>query len=130
MRKLCIVVLGVFFALLVIESPSSLARANAFQNSNSSTTTNTNRKMNVPHRRRHVSTDRRKHKGIGHAYKGAGKSAARGGKRFGKNIRHGKPIKGGRELGRGMGGMGKGVGKGTGRVGRKVGHKIKKVVKP
>lgn len=125
MRKLCIVLFGILFALLVTENPSSLARANAFQNTN-----NTNRTMSVPHRRRRRGRDRRRHPGVGHTYKGAGQSAGRGGKRFGKNIAHGKPIKGGRELGRGMGGMGKGVGKGTGRTGKKVGRKIKHAIKP
>src|SRR6266496_2241594 len=85
------------------------------------------RVMHVPHRRRRTGRDlaRRKHRGIGHAYKHGGKSAGRGGKRFGKNIWRGKPVTGGKELGRGMGGFGKGVGKGTGRTGRKVGRKVK-----
>jgi hypothetical protein len=125
MRKLCIVLLGVLFALTTAETPSSLARANALQPTQ---TTTTNRKMNVPHRRRHTGTDRRKHKGIGHAYKGAGKSAARGGKHFARHMRHGRPIKAGRAMGHGMAGMGKGVGKGTARTGKKVGRKIRHVV--
>jgi len=90
------------------------------------------RVLQVPHRRRRTGRDvaRRKHRGIGHAYKYGGKSAGRGGKRFAKNISRGKPVKGGRELGRGMGGFGKGVGKGTGRTGRKVGRKVKQAVTP
>jgi len=90
------------------------------------------RVMHVPHRRRRTGHDvaRRKHRGIGHAYKYGGKSAGRGGKRFGKNISRGKPVKGGKELGRGMGGFGKGVGKGTARTGRKVGRKVKHAVMP
>ena len=88
--------------------------------------------MYVPHRRRRTGRDvaRRKHRGIGHAYKQGGKSAGRGGKRFGKNISRGKPVKGGKELGKGMGGFGKGVGKGTGRTGKKVGRKVKHALTP
>lgn len=90
------------------------------------------RKLHVPrrHRRHRKGQDVKRHKGIGHAYKQGGKSAGRGGKRFGKNIAHGKPVKGGKELGKGMGGLGKGVGKGTGRAGKKVGRKIKHAVTP
>jgi Ni/Co efflux regulator RcnB len=90
------------------------------------------RVMHVPHRRRRTGRDvaRRKHRGIGHAYKHGGESAGRGGKRFGKNISRGKPLKGGKELGKGMGGLGEGIGKGTGRTGRKVGRKVKHAVTP
>ncbi len=59
------------------------------------------RVMFVPYRHRPT-----KHRGIGHPYKDAGKSAGRGGKRFGKDISRGKPPKGGKELGKGMGGFG------------------------
>lgn len=51
----------------------------------------------------------------------------RGGKRFGKNIAKGKPIKAGRELGKGAGGFGKGVGQGTAGVGKKIGKGTKRV---
>jgi len=88
------------------------------------------RVLNVPHRRRRRGTDVRRHRGIGHSYKHGGKSAGRGGKRFGKNIAHGKPVKGGKEFGKGMGGLGKGVGKGTGKTGKKVGKKVKHAVTP
>jgi hypothetical protein len=88
------------------------------------------RVLNVPHRHKRRGTDRRRHAGIGHAYKNAGKSAGHGGKHFGKDVAHGRPIRGGKHLGKGMGGFGKGVGKGTGRSGRKVGKKIKHAVTP
>jgi hypothetical protein len=77
---------------------------------------------------RHIRRHRRR--SIKHTYGDAGKSAGRGGKRFGRHVAHGKPIKGGKELGKGVGGMGKGVGQGTGRVGKKVGKTIKKAVTP
>ena len=54
----------------------------------------------------------------------------RGGKGFGKNISKGKPLKAGKDLGKGAGGFGKGVGKGTAGVGKKIGHKTKKVFTP
>lgn len=87
------------------------------------------RKLYVPERgrRRHRDTP---HRGIGHAYKSGGKSAGRGGKRFARNMWHGKPLKGGKEFGKGMGGFGKGVGKGTGRTGKKVGGTITHAVTP
>ena len=112
--------------------PASFARALAVQDQQNQNTNQdqTKRKLHVPHRRHRKGSDVRKHKGIGHAYKQGGKSAGRGGKRFGKNIAHGKPVKGGKELGKGVGGLGKGVGKGTGRAGKKVGSKIKHAVTP
>ena len=88
------------------------------------------RVLNVPHRRRRRGTDVRRHRGIGHTYKNAGKSAGHGGKHFGKNIAHGRPIRGGKHLGKGMGGFGKGVGKGTGKTGKKVGKTVKHAVTP
>lgn len=110
MRKVSMFLFAILLVLPFIFAGSSL-RANAsLQDPNP----NQNRRvMNVPQRRRRTGRDvaRRKHRGIGHAYKGGGKSAGRGGKRFGKNISRGKPVKGGKELGKGMGGFGKGSGK-------------------
>jgi hypothetical protein len=130
MRRLSMFLFAILLTLPFAFAGSSL-RANASvqdqQNPNQD-----RRVMHVPHRRRRTGRDvaRRKHRGIGHAYKHGGKSAGRGGKRFGKNIARGKPVKGGRELGKGMGGFGKGVGKGTGRTGRKVGRKVKHALTP
>lgn len=92
-------------------------------------------KLYVPRRRRRTGSDisRRRHgrhRGIGHAYKSAGKSAGRGGKRFGKNMARGRPIRAGKEFGKGMGGFGKHTGKGTARTGKKVGQKVKQAVTP
>src|SRR5258706_12376279 len=118
---------SIFFIVILLVLPLGFAgpflRAKAgLQDPNP----NQNRRvMNVPQRRRRTGRDvaRRKHRGIGHAYKGGGKSAGRGGRRFGKNISRGKPVKGGKELGKGMVGFGKAVGKGPARTGTKVGSK-------
>ena len=80
--------------------------------------------MNQPYRHR------RNSRNIGHAYSHAGNSAGRGGKLFGKNISRAKPLKAGKEFGRGMGGFGKGIGKGTGLTGRKAGMTTKRAVTP
>ena len=126
---------AMFLFVMLLAPPFTLAgssnRANASVQDQQSQDQN-RRVLQVPHRRRRTGRDvaRRKHRGIGHAYKQGGKSAGRGGKRFGKNISRGKPVKGGKELGRGMGGFGKSVGKGTGRTGKKVGRKVKHAVTP
>ena len=107
----------VLFALLVAFFFIVPLPAGAQEQTSQSAQTNT--QPIVPkHRRRH-SRELRRH-GIKHSYAKAGKSAGRGGKRFGKNIARRKPIKAGRELGRGMGGFGKHVGKGTAKVGKKI----------
>ena len=113
------------FAGLVAISPVA-ASVNRFQDQENQN----KRVLNVPHRRRRRGTDVRRHRGIGHTYKNAGKSAGHGGKHFGKNIAHGRPIRGGKYLGKGMGGFGKGVGKGTGKTGKKVGKTVKHAVTP
>ncbi len=130
MRKVSMFIFAILLVLPFVFAGSSL-RANASLQDQQNPNQN-RRVMNVPQRRRRTGRDvaRRKHRGIGHAYKGGGKSAGRGGKRFGKNISRGKPVKGGKELGKGMGGFGKGVGKGTGRTGRKVGRKLKHALTP
>ena len=117
-------ILAAAFSVPVFISPV-VASVNLFQDQNQN-----KRVMNVPHRRRRRGTDRRRHRGIRHAYGNAGKSAGHGGKHFARHMRHGRPIKAGRALGRGMGGFGKGVGKGTARTGKKVGKKVKHAVTP
>lgn len=90
------------------------------------------RKLTIPQKGRRGKGEgaRRRHRGIGHAFKHAGKSAGRGGKRFGKNMARGRPVRAGKELGKGMGGFGKGVGKGTARTGKKVGKSVKRALTP
>jgi len=73
-------------------------------------------------RRRRVRGDfgRRRHRGIKHEYKEAGLSVGHGGKRFGKHMKHGRPLHAGASFGRGMGGFGKHFGKGTAHVGKRI----------
>ena len=73
-------------------------------------------------RRRRVRGDRprRGRHSIRRSFARAGRSAGRGGKRFGQNIGHGRPVRGGKELGKGMGGFGKHTGRGVGRTMRRV----------
>ncbi len=122
---------GLLFVLLAaFAGPVAISPVAASVNRFQDQENQNKRVLNVPHRRRRRGTDVRRHRGIGHSYGNAGKSAGRGGKRFGKNIAHGKPAKGGKEFGKGMGGFGKGVGKGTSKTGKKVGRKIKHAVTP
>jgi hypothetical protein len=79
------------------------------------------RVLTVPgKRRRRVRRDSPRGRGIGSAFKKAGKGAGRGGKRFGQNIARGRPIRAGKEMGKGMGTFGKNVGKGMARVGKRI----------
>lgn len=71
-------------------------------------------------RRRRIRGDRPRGRGIGSAFKKAGKGAGRGGKRFGQNIARGRPVRAGKEFGKGMGSFGKNVGKGMARVGKRI----------
>ena len=121
MRRKSFVLSVILAALLAV--PAAFASTLEVQDQNQNANHNTNR------RRRHV-TRRHRRQGIKEDYAGAGKSAGHGGKRFGKNIKHGRPVKAGKELGKGMGDMGKGVGHGTKQVGKKVGKGIKKAVTP
>ncbi|HEY0375816.1 MAG TPA: hypothetical protein VGC87_02570 [Pyrinomonadaceae bacterium] len=70
-------------------------------------------------RRRRWRSERRR-RGIRSAFKKAGKSAGRGGKRLGQNVARGRVLRGGREFGKGMGGFGKHTGKGISRTMRRV----------
>lgn len=81
-------------------------------------------------RRRRVRGDRRRHRGIGHAYGRAGRSAARGASRLARYTAQGRPVRGGKHFGKGMGGFGKHAGKGTARVGKKIGRGFKRAVTP
>ena len=74
------------------------------------------------HRRRRVRGDfgRRRHRGIKHEYKESGLSVGHGGRRFGRHMKHGRPLHAGAAFGRGMGGFGKHFGKGTARVGKRI----------
>lgn len=80
------------------------------------------RVMTVPSdgRRRRVRREGRRGRGIKSAFARAGRGAGRGGKRFGQNIAKGRPVRGGKELGKGMGTFGKYTGKGIARTAKRV----------
>ena len=87
-------------------------------------------------RKRNVRGDRRRSRGIGNAlgkagirYGRAGKSLGRGSARLAKNTAVGRPVRGGKEFGKGAGGFGKNVGTGTGYVGVAAGRTGKKIGK-
>lgn len=71
-------------------------------------------------RRRRWRSEGRRRRGIRSAFKRAGKSAGRGGKRLGQNLARGRVLRGGKEFGKGMGGFGKHTGKGVARTMRRV----------
>jgi hypothetical protein len=81
-------------------------------------------------RRRRVRRDRPRHRGIRGSFKEAGKSAGRGGKGLGRNMGDGRPVRGGKEFGKGMGGFGKHVGIGTGKIGKRVGKATRRALTP
>jgi hypothetical protein len=62
----------------------------------------------------------RRRGGIKNAFARSGRSAGRGGKLFGKNIAKGRPVRAGKEFGKGMGGFGKHFGKGMSRTAKRV----------
>lgn len=80
------------------------------------------RVLTPPHgtRRRRWRAEGRRRRGIRSAFKRAGKSAGRGGKRLGQNVARGRVLRGGKEFGKGMGGFGKHTGKGVARTMRRV----------
>ena len=71
-------------------------------------------------RRRRIQPDRPRGRGIKSAFGKAGRGAGRGGKRFGQNMAKGRPIRAGKELGKGMGTFGKYTGKGVARTAKRV----------
>ncbi len=74
-------------------------------------------------RPRRVGEDRPRQKGIKRAFRQAGESAVRGGKRFAGNIAEGRVVRAGKELGLGAGGFGKHSAIGVGRTGKRVGRR-------
>lgn len=71
-------------------------------------------------RRRRVRPEGRRRRGIKSAFARAGRGAGRGGKRFGQNMAKGRPVRAGKELGKGMGTFGKYTGKGVARTTKRV----------
>ena len=123
MNQLHTVLLAVF--CLFAATPNSLATTST----NAAPTLNQSHYASI-HRAHYVARHRRHRRGIGQAYKHAGVSAARGGTGFARHMSHGRPVRAGGALGRGMGGMGKGVGVGTARTGKKVGTTVKHATTP
>lgn len=81
------------------------------------------RVMRVPNderRRRRVRYEGKRGRGIKSAFGRAGRGAGRGGKRFGQNMAKGRPVRAGKELGKGMGTFGKYTGKGVARTAKRV----------
>lgn len=117
MRKLFSILVALLLALpfaLNLFQSRAVARAWSVQDDE-------RRVMTVQgNRRRRVRRDRGRGRGIRHSFKRAGKSAGRGGKRFGTNMAQGRPVRAGKELGKGMGGFGKHTGKGVGKTMRRV----------
>ena len=63
-------------------------------------------------------------------FKSAGKDVAKGGEGVGHEMKQGKPVAAGKDLGEGVGQAGKKVGEGVGEAGKKVGEGAKKAVSP
>lgn len=81
------------------------------------------RVLRVPNdgqRRRRIRPEGRRGRGIKSAFGRAGRGAGRGGKRFGQNMAKGRPVRAGKELGKGMGTFGKYTGKGVARTAKRV----------
>lgn len=84
---------------------------------------NERRVLTIPNngqRRRRTGYDRKKGRGIKSAFGKAGRGAGRGGKRFGQNMAKGRPVRAGKELGKGMGRFGKYTDKGVARTAKRV----------
>lgn len=78
-----------------------------------------------PHstRPRRVGKDLPRQRSIRRAFRQAGESVVRGGKRFGGNIAEGRVVRAGKELGLGAGGFGKHSAVGVARTGKRVGRR-------
>jgi hypothetical protein len=128
MRKLSFYVLSL---LLAVPTSAALVGVTAYAGRMQNNQEGQERKvLTVPgSRRRRIRSERRR-RGARATYARGGKSAGRGGKRFGKNIAHGRPIRGGKEFGKGMGGFGKYTGKGVARSSKRAARATKHAVKP
>jgi hypothetical protein len=128
MRKLLILTFAllVFLSSSVSGKPVSAAFKMVQDQDNQSPRVLTQRRA----RRWHGRGDRPRHRGIRGSFKEAGKSAGRGGKGLGRNMSDGRPVRGGKEFGKGMGGFGKHVGIGTGKIGKRVGKATRRALTP
>jgi hypothetical protein len=62
--------------------------------------------------------------------KKSGSEVGKAGKSLGRNVKHGRVVRGGKHFGQHMGHAGKHFGKGTGKAAKKTGHAIKNAAKP
>jgi hypothetical protein len=118
MRKVLLLLPALLLALpFAFTASDAVASARTFQDGQDD-----RRVLNVPNngRRRRVRSERRRGRGIKSAFARAGRGAGRGGKRFGQNMAKGRPVRAGKELGKGMGTFGKYTGKGVGRTAKRV----------
>lgn len=101
-------------------SDNATLRARTLQNQDSQDERRVLRIPNNGKRRRRVRYEGRRGRGIKSAFGRAGRGAGRGGKRFGQNMAKGRPVRAGKELGKGMGTFGKYTGKGVARTTKRV----------
>ncbi|HEX8143498.1 MAG TPA: hypothetical protein VF553_12935 [Pyrinomonadaceae bacterium] len=117
MRRLFVIVFALLFALP--ESSQSLVARPLALGVVREQDDQERRVLRMPQgrRRRRVRNEygRRRGRGIKSAFARAGRGARRGGKRFGQNMARGRPVRAGKELGKGMGTFGKYTGKGVAR---------------
>jgi hypothetical protein len=77
------------------------------------------RVLAAPQGNGHVRSERPRRHGLKHSFARSGKSAGRGGKRFGQNMAQGRPMRAGKEFGKGMGGFGKHFGIGMAKTAKR-----------
>ena len=116
---------GIFIVLLTAPITSPTIGASVYPDLFQTISNQSGREITVPqrrrrHLRREVRRRHRRHRSIRHSFKKAGTSAGRGGKLFGKHMARGRPVRGGKELGKGIGGFGKHTGKGVARIGKRI----------
>ncbi|MEP6742205.1 MAG: hypothetical protein ABJB61_06875 [bacterium] len=121
-----IILVGLAFLIMISQTLIASANVSAFSirefNAGSPDVLPQNDSGVHRRRRRRVRGDwgRRKHSGIRHEYAESGRSVGHGSRRFGKHMKHGRPLHAGAAFGRGMGGFGKHFGKGTAKVGKRI----------
>ncbi len=118
MRRV-LLLLALLLALPFAHEASS-ASAGALQGQDEQSERRVLRVPNNGQRRRRIRPEGRRRRGIKNAFARAGRGAGRGGKRFGQNIAKGRPVRAGKELGKGMGTFGKYTGKGVARTTKRV----------
>ena len=67
---------------------------------------------------------------VGGEMKESGKEVGKAGTSLGHNVRHGRPVRGGKQFGKHIGRAGKHFGKGSGVAAKKTGNAVKNAAKP